>query len=141
MEEDEDASIKWDQSLPYTTVSMMSVILRYLVPSISAFHRRRSDGVLYADHGLTPKRISVDFRLLHVRPSPISTYVCRRHEECQKQPHRRYEGAGAAAGSAAEDKATAQRMVDLLQWTSLGQEDLSKDIIAFDATLLEKPLT
>ena len=70
MEEDEDASVKWDTELAiYNCVDDVKIILRYLVPSISDDTLSIVGDqmvMLYADHGLTPE---TDFRGL-----PASAY-------------------------------------------------------------------
>ena len=148
VEEDEDASVKWDTELAiYNCVDDVKIILRYLVPSISDDTLSIVGDqmvMLYADHGLTPE---TDFRGLPASAYPtfsdLDVRLQKSIEECQKQPH--------------ADTKELELLRDLRlkikpllkEWsiyfnghTSLGQEDLSKDIIAFGTkTLLEKPLT
>lgn len=121
VEEDEDASVKWDTELAiYNCVDDVKIILRYLVPSISDDTLSIVGDqmvMLYADHGLTPDGFpwTSGFCISDLLRSRRTS--AEEHRGVSEAAACRYEGAGAAAGSAAEDKATAQRMVDLLQWT------------------------
>lgn len=148
VEEDEDPSVMWDTELAiYNCIDDVKIILRYLVPSIS------DDTLsiigdqmvkLYADHGLT---FDTDFKGLSPNAYPIFSDFDKRISksiaECEAKEHINTKELELLHDLRLKIKPL------LREWsiyfnghTTIGQKELSNDIISFGTkTLFEKPTT
>lgn len=148
VEEDEDPSVMWDTELAiYNCIDDVKIILRYLVPSIS------DDTLsiigdqmvkLYADHGLS---FGASFKGLSPEAFPTFSDFDERLKksisDCENQNHIDTKELDLLRDLRLKIKPL------LREWsvyfnghTTIGKNELSKDIIAFGTkTLFEKPTT